>query len=89
MNQPTFVFNSLVLATSSISPEMDSSLGILIRKIANLHDGLQVEVFRSIARFPAITLPVLEMTGNEIARVFESSRKSAAARAWPITRVRC
>ena len=52
----------------------DSSLGSLIRKIANLPDDLQVEVFRSIASFPAITLPVLEMTGNEFARVFESSR---------------
>ena len=36
----------------------------------NLHDGLQVKVFREIARFLAITLPVLEMTGNEIVRVF-------------------
>ena len=53
---------------------MDNSLGCLIRNIANLPDGLQVEVFRSISSFPAITLPVLEMTGNELARVFESSR---------------
>ena len=45
-----------------------------MKKIANLPDGLQVEVFRSIASFPAITLPVLEMTSNELARVFESSR---------------
>ena len=70
MNQPTFVLNSPVLPTSSISSEMDSSLRILIRKIANLPDGLQVEVFREIARFSAITLPVLEMIGNEIVCVF-------------------
>lgn len=55
--------------------EMDSSLENLIRKVANLPEHLQVELFREVARFPAITLPVLEMTGNEIASVFESSRK--------------
>lgn len=70
MNQPTFVFNRPVLPTLSIYLEMDSLLGILIRKIVNLPDGLQVEVFRKIVRFPAITLSVLEMTGNKIARVF-------------------
>ena len=33
-----------------------------------------MEVFHSIASFPAITLPVLEMIGNELARVFKSIR---------------
>ena len=65
-----FVFNIPVPTTSSISAKMDSSKGSLIRKIVNLLDGLQVEVFRSIASFSAISLPVLEMTGNEFARVF-------------------
>ena len=34
---------------------------------------LQVEFFREIARFPAITLPVLEMTSNEIAHVLRAA----------------
>jgi hypothetical protein len=42
----------------------------LIRNIANQLDGLQVKVFRFIASFPAISLPVLEMIGNELAHVF-------------------
>jgi hypothetical protein len=33
-----------------------------------------VEVFRTIASFPTISLPVLKMTSKELARVFESSR---------------
>jgi hypothetical protein len=46
----------------------------LIRKIVNLHDGLQVQVFRSIGGFSAISMSILQMTGNELARVFENSR---------------
>jgi hypothetical protein len=42
----------------------------LIRKIVNLPDGLQVQVFRSIGSFPALSMPVLQMIGNELARVF-------------------
>jgi hypothetical protein len=53
---------------------MDSDVRNLIRKIVNLSDGLQVQVFRSIGSFPAISMSVLQMTGNEFARVFESSR---------------
>ena len=52
---------------------MDSDVGNLIAKIANLPDGSQVQVFRSISCFPAISMPVLEMTGNELERVFISS----------------
>jgi hypothetical protein len=53
---------------------MDNILGNVIREVANLLNDMQVEVFRTIASFPAITLPVLEMTSNELAGVFESSR---------------
>ena len=70
MNQPTFVLNNPVRVTSFISAEIDNSLGSLIRKIVNLPDGLQVEVFRFFASFPAITLPVLELTDNELAHIF-------------------
>jgi hypothetical protein len=49
---------------------MDSDVGNLIKKIVNLLDDLQVQVFRSIGSFPAISMPVLQMTGNELARVF-------------------
>jgi hypothetical protein len=49
---------------------MDSDVGNLIRKTANLPDGLQVQVFRSIGSFPAISMSVLQMTSNELARVF-------------------
>ena len=51
-----------------------SNLINLIKKITNLPDGVQVEVFYTIASFPAISFPVLEMISNELARVFESSR---------------
>lgn len=64
----------MVPATSTKNAEMNNVLVNLITKIANLPDGMQVEVFRTIASFPAISLPVLEMTSNEVARVFESSR---------------
>ena len=60
----------MVPATSSISAEMNNVLVNLIRKIANLPDGMQVEVFRTIASLPAISLLVLKMTSNEFARVF-------------------
>jgi hypothetical protein len=60
--------------TPSISSEMDSDVENLIRKIVNLPDGLQVQVFRSIGSFPEISMPVLQMTDNELARVFESNR---------------
>ena len=63
---------------------MDSDVGNLIRKIVNLPDGLQVQVFRSIASFPAISMPVLEMTGNELARVFESSRTTPLGEPDPL-----
>jgi hypothetical protein len=53
---------------------MDSDVENLIRKIVNLPDGLQVQVFRSIGSFPEISMPVLQMTDNELARVFESNR---------------
>ena len=53
---------------------MDNILGHVIKEIANMPNDMQVEVFRTIASFPAITLPVLEMTSNELAGVFESSR---------------
>jgi hypothetical protein len=53
---------------------MDSDVGYFIRKIANLPDGLQVQVFHSIGSFSAISMPVLQMTGNKLARVFESNR---------------
>jgi hypothetical protein len=66
---------------------MDSDVGNLIRKIANLPDGLQVQVFRSIGSFPAISMPVLQMTGNELARVFESNR-TVPLGAWLFTRGR-
>ena len=46
----------------------------VIRDAANLPDDKQIEVFCTIASFPAILLPVLEMTSNELAGVFESSR---------------
>ena len=45
----------------------------VIRDAANLPDDKQIEVFRTIASFPAILLPVLERTSNELAGVFESS----------------
>ena len=45
----------------------------VIRDAANLPDDKQIEVFRTIASFPAILLPVLEMMSNELAGVFESS----------------
>ena len=35
---------------------------------------MQVEVFRTIASFSAISLSILEMTSNEVVRVFNSSR---------------
>jgi hypothetical protein len=52
---------------------MDNFVGKVIRDVANMPDGKQIEVFRAIASFPAITLPVLEMTSIEIADVVESS----------------
>lgn len=53
--------------------DMANLVGKVIRDIANLSDHAQIEVFRTIASFPAITLPVLEMTSIEIADVVESS----------------
>lgn len=52
---------------------MDNLVGKVIRDVVNLSDDKQIEVFRTIASFPAITLPVLEMTSIEIADVVESS----------------
>lgn len=52
---------------------MANIVGKVIRDIANLSDHAQIEVFRTIASFPAITLTVLEMTSIEIADVVESS----------------
>jgi hypothetical protein len=46
----------------------------LIKEVANLHDGMQVEVFCTIVSFLAISLPILKMNSNELADVFESSR---------------
>jgi hypothetical protein len=54
--------------------KMNNVLENLIRDVVNMPDGMQVEVFRTITSFPAITLPILEMTSNEFAGVFESSR---------------
>ena len=54
--------------------DMDNIVGNVIKHIANMPNGMQVEVFRTIASFPAITLPVLEMTSNELAGVSENSR---------------
>jgi hypothetical protein len=53
---------------------MKNILRNLIKEVANLLDGMQVEVFRTIASFPAISLPILEMILNELVGVFESSR---------------
>lgn len=53
---------------------MENILARITREIANLPDDLQVELFRTIARFPTITFPILEMTSNELAGFFESSR---------------
>jgi len=53
---------------------MEKLLAIMTREIANLPDDMQVELFRTIANFPAITFPILEMTSNHLAGVFESSR---------------
>ena len=64
----------MVPTISSIFVEINNILVNMIRKIINLHDGLQLEVFRTIASFPAISLPVLELTLNELARVFQSNR---------------
>ena len=44
-------------------------IGDLKQKIDNLHDGMQVKLFRTIISFPAISLPILEMTSNELAGV--------------------
>jgi len=52
---------------------MDNLVGKVIRDVANLSEDDQIQIFRTISSFPAITLPVLEMTSNEIAGVFESS----------------
>jgi hypothetical protein len=54
--------------------KMNNVLGNLIRDVINLPDGMQVEVFRTIASLLAITLPILKMTSNKLAGVFESSR---------------
>lgn len=54
--------------------DMDNFVSKLIRDVANMPDEKQIEVFRAIACFPAITMPVLEMTSIEIADVVESSR---------------
>lgn len=53
---------------------MHNFVGKVIRDVANMPDDKQTEVFRAIACFPAITLPVLEMTSIEIGDVVESSR---------------
>ena len=53
---------------------MSNLLVNLIRKLANVPNGMQVKVFHTIISFLAISLPVLEMTSNELTRVFESSR---------------
>ena len=53
---------------------MDNSVCKVIRDVANMLDEKQVEVFRAIACFPAITLPVLEMISIELGDVVESSR---------------
>jgi hypothetical protein len=53
---------------------MDKEVGNVLRVVANMPNDMQVEVFRSISSFPAITLPILEMMSNELTGVFESSR---------------
>ena len=35
-----------------------------------MHDGMQVELFRTIASFLAIPLPILEPASNELAGIF-------------------
>lgn len=54
--------------------DIDKEVGNVLKVVANMPNDMQVEVFRSISSFPAITLPILEMTSNELAGVFESSR---------------
>jgi hypothetical protein len=51
---------------------MNNILGNLIKEVVNLHDGMQVEVFRTIVSFLAISLPILVRTLNALAGVFES-----------------
>lgn len=53
---------------------MDNVLGNVTKHISNMPNDMQVEVFSTIASFPAITLSVLKMTLNELAIVYESSR---------------
>lgn len=54
----------------------------MIKEVANLPDGMQMEVFRTIAS--KFLLPILEMTLNELAGVFESNRRVPLEEPGPI-----
>lgn len=81
--QPLTTRNSVVLLISHCQ-EMDNVLGNLIKEVVNLPDGMKVEVFRTIASFPAISLPILKMTSNELAGVSESNRGVSLEEHGPI-----
>lgn len=52
---------------------METLLAKMTKEIANLRDDMQVQLFCTVVNLPAITFPILRMTSNELAVVFESS----------------
>lgn len=63
---------------------MDNVLENMLKDVVNLPHDMQVEEFYTITSFPAILLPILEMTSYELAGVFESSCGVSLEKPGPI-----